>query len=77
VFLRLVSPSISRVYLQGLTDATYIHEPDETERYEGGFEQLWAQAADESESATILRRRIEYLTLIGGAHGGCVEETCT
>lgn len=59
-FLRLAS--LSRVYIEGLTDATYIHEPDETAAYEEGFTQLWGIAADESESATILRRRIKQLS---------------
>lgn len=62
VFLRLKTPNITRVYLEGLTDATYIHEPDETVEYERGFDQLWARAADDEESATILRRRIEHMS---------------
>jgi hypothetical protein len=60
-FVRLGTPNIARVYIEGLTDATYIHETDETSEYEHGFEQLWARAADDDESATILRRRIEQL----------------
>ena len=44
---------------EGLTSATYIHEADETVQYERGFAQVWALAADEEESATILRRRID------------------
>lgn len=50
--------SLTRVYIEGLTDATYIHERRETDVYEHGFEQLWALAADDEESATILRRHI-------------------
>lgn len=57
-FVRIGSPTITRVYIEGLTSATYIHEPDETERYEKGFTQVWAAAASEAESATILRARI-------------------
>jgi transcriptional regulator with XRE-family HTH domain len=58
-FLRLAQPPITRVYIEGLTDATYIHEPDETEVYERDFEEIWAAALDERESVNILRRRIE------------------
>lgn len=57
-FLRLTSPAITRVYLEGLTDATYIHEADETAAYREGFEHLWAKALDERASATMLRRRV-------------------
>lgn len=57
-FLRLVTPAITRVYIEGLTDATYIHEPDETAVYEQDFAELWAAALDEEDSASILRRRI-------------------
>lgn len=57
--VKVASPaSITRVYLEGLTDATYIHEPDETEVYLKAFADLWESAADDQESATILRRRI-------------------
>ncbi|MFE0027192.1 helix-turn-helix domain-containing protein [Amycolatopsis sp. NPDC059021] len=61
VFLRLPAPNIVRVYIEGLTDATYIHEADETAEYERGFNQLWSRAADDAESATILRERINQL----------------
>ena len=57
-FLRLTTPAIARVYIEGLTDATYIHEADEIATYEQGFEDLWATALDERASATMLRRRI-------------------
>jgi hypothetical protein len=57
-YLRLVSPEITRVYIEGLTDATYIHERDEVAVYEAGFEDVWSAAMDESHSATILRRHI-------------------
>ena len=50
--------STVRVYIEGLTDATYIHEADETDAYERGFEQLWKSALDERDSATMIRRRI-------------------
>lgn len=56
--LRLASPEITRVYIEGLTDATYIHEQAETDTYERGFAELWEFAADDAESATILRRHI-------------------
>lgn len=57
-FVRLETPAITRVYIEGLTDATYIHEADETDAYEQGFEQLWKTALDERDSATMIRRRI-------------------
>lgn len=57
VYLRM--DSLRRVYLEGLTDATYLHEHDDVDAYEQGFEGLWAEALDEVQSATILRRRIE------------------
>jgi hypothetical protein len=57
-FLRLATPPITRVYTEGLTDATYIHELDETAVYENDFAELWALALDEKDSASILRRRI-------------------
>jgi hypothetical protein len=57
-FLRLATPAITRVYIEGLTNATYIHEPDETAVYEQDFAELWAIALDEDNSANILRRRI-------------------
>lgn len=53
-----IDSKISRVYIEGLTDAAYIHEPDETAVYRSGFEQLWTLAADDEESDTILRRHI-------------------
>jgi len=56
--LRLATPAITRVYLEGATAATYLHEPAETDVYVSWFERLWAIAADEDSSATILRRRI-------------------
>jgi Domain of unknown function (DUF5753)/Helix-turn-helix domain len=57
-FLRLATPAITRVYIESLTDATYIHEADETAVYEQDFAELWALALDEQRSASILRRRI-------------------
>jgi hypothetical protein len=57
-FFRLTKPAMTRVYIEGLTDATYLHQPDETIVYERGFEDLWLAALDERASATMLRRRI-------------------
>jgi transcriptional regulator with XRE-family HTH domain len=57
-FLRLTTPPITRIYIEGLTDATYIHEPDETSVYEHGFDEIWTIALDERNSATMLRKRI-------------------
>lgn len=48
----------TRVYIEGLTDATYIQEPDETAIYEAGFADIWSAALDEADSATMLDRRI-------------------
>lgn len=56
--LRLTTPSITRVYIEGLTDATYIADPEETAVYEQDHDELWSMALDESDSATILRMRI-------------------
>ncbi|OLF10933.1 hypothetical protein BLA60_12940 [Actinophytocola xinjiangensis] len=56
--LRLTSPDISRVYLEGQTHATYIADPDEVAVYVEDFESDWSTALDEEESATILRRHI-------------------
>lgn len=57
-YLRLAAPEFTRVYIEGLTDATYIHEPDETVIYQQGFDTVWSAAPDETASATILRRHI-------------------
>ncbi|QWF78784.1 helix-turn-helix domain-containing protein [Amycolatopsis sp. CA-230715] len=57
--LRLASPNLTRVYIEGMTNATYIHEADETAVYEASFDEVWAKAADDAKSATILRRRIK------------------
>jgi transcriptional regulator with XRE-family HTH domain len=55
----VTSPAeITRVYLEGLTSATYIHESNETNTYQEAFAELWQVAASDRESATILRRRI-------------------
>lgn len=59
--VRLSSPAITRVYLEGATTATYLHEPIETDVYTSRFERLWALAADRDASATLLRRRIQQL----------------
>jgi hypothetical protein len=60
--VKLSSPSITRVYLEGATAATYLHELDETEFYQRRFEELWnTYAADKARSETILRRHIQQL----------------
>lgn len=56
--LQLATPAITRVYIEGQTDATYIHNPEECSVYEGDFDEVWAMAPDEARSATILRRHI-------------------
>ncbi len=60
-YLKLASPELKRVYVEGLTDATYIHEEAEVQVYEIGFDMVWAAALDERDSGSILRRRIEQL----------------
>jgi hypothetical protein len=57
--VRLATSDITRVYIEGLTDATYLHEDDDTAVYAAGFERLWSIALSAAESATILRRRID------------------
>lgn len=57
-YLRLATPEITRVYIEGQTNATYIHDPDECLIYEEDFGEVWATALNQSQSATILRRRI-------------------
>lgn len=58
-YIEIDSPAIRRVYIEGYTHATYIHEPDETSVYASEFERLWSSALDDRESASILRRRID------------------
>jgi hypothetical protein len=50
--------SITRVYAEGLTDATYIQAPDQVLTYEGAFTRVWNLAASDQDSAKILRRCI-------------------
>jgi hypothetical protein len=69
-FLRLTTPAITRVYIEGLTSATYIHEPDETAVYERGFEAIWGMALDERASATMLRKRVGMLEELWTHDGG-------
>ncbi|MGB3439838.1 MAG: helix-turn-helix transcriptional regulator [Actinophytocola sp.] len=57
-YLHLASSDVTRVYIDGITDATYIHEADETAVYSATFEGIWAQALDDEGSATILRVHI-------------------
>jgi transcriptional regulator with XRE-family HTH domain len=56
--LRLDRPAIGRVYIEGITDATYIADPAEVAIYEQDFNDLWSIALDDDASANILRRRI-------------------
>ncbi|WP_030469985.1 helix-turn-helix domain-containing protein [Lentzea aerocolonigenes] len=50
-----------RVYLEGLTDATYVHALKDIEKHQASFDQVWALAEDEDASASIVRRRITEL----------------
>lgn len=55
-----LASGITRVYIEGLTDATYLHEDADTAVYAARFEQLWSRSAlSDARSATILRRRID------------------
>lgn len=56
--LRLADQAITRVYIEGLTDATYLADPEETVVYESAHDDLWSRAFDDEESANILRRHI-------------------
>lgn len=52
----------SRVYIEGVTKATYIHEEDEVGLYESEFQRLWEGAAlSDGASATMLDERIQQL----------------
>lgn len=52
----------TRVYIEGLTKATYIHEEYEVGLYEAEFQRLWEGAAlDDAASATMLGKRIQQL----------------
>jgi hypothetical protein len=55
-------PPIERVYIEGITDATYIHDPDEIVQYAEIFTELQRLALDEEQSVNILRKRIQQLT---------------
>ncbi|WP_018685170.1 DUF5753 domain-containing protein [Actinokineospora enzanensis] len=59
--ITLAEPSIARVYIEALTDATYLHEQAEVEIYRTAFERRWSAALDDESSATIVRRRIAQL----------------
>lgn len=56
--LTLTNPPIVRVYLEGVTTGTYLHESDETAEYQSEFDLLWSRVPDAAESASILRRHI-------------------
>jgi transcriptional regulator with XRE-family HTH domain len=56
--IRITDPPVSRVYLEGQTGATYLHEADDVDVYAADFEAVWSLAPNESHSATILRRHI-------------------
>lgn len=59
--------STARVYIEGLTDATYLHDPAEVAEYAAAFDVLWSTTAlGAAESATILRTRID---ITGGSNG--------
>lgn len=55
-------PPIERVYIEGITDATYIHDPEEIGQYAEIFTELQQLALDEEQSVNILRMRIQQLT---------------
>lgn len=59
--LRLTTPEITRVYLEGNTGATYIAERREVAIYARDFKSLQASALDEDASANFIRGRIDLL----------------
>jgi len=58
--LSLGASQVKRVYLEGLSGGTYLHEGSDIGVYAEIFEQIWASVEDRK-SATILRRRITEL----------------
>ncbi|MFC0108954.1 helix-turn-helix domain-containing protein [Kibdelosporangium aridum] len=58
--VRVADPAeLTRVYLEGLTEATYIHNENEVDTYLSVFEHLWENvAANDRESGSILRRKM-------------------
>lgn len=49
-----------RIYIEGVTKATYIHEEDEVALYESEYQRLWETAAlGDRASATMLNKRIQ------------------
>ncbi|GGP59878.1 helix-turn-helix domain-containing protein [Saccharothrix coeruleofusca] len=59
--LRVRDPEVHRVYIDGATTATYLHEPAEIAVYQTRFERLWTMACAPDESATIVSGRIRQL----------------
>lgn len=51
----------TRVYVEGVLDATYYHRREDVEAHEQVFEDLLGVAMSDEESATILRKRIQQL----------------
>ncbi|ONI70421.1 hypothetical protein ALI144C_48070 [Actinosynnema sp. ALI-1.44] len=50
---------MTRVYLESITGAMFLHEPNKIDTYQRVFEDLWEKvAADDRESGNILRRHI-------------------
>jgi transcriptional regulator with XRE-family HTH domain len=61
IVLRLDDPPATRVYLEGLTDATYLHRPSDIELYTLAFDRLRVAALSDKETAKVLDRRIREL----------------
>lgn len=51
----------ARVYIESALTSTYLHEEADMSAHQAIFDDLWGLAAKESESATILRKRIQQL----------------
>lgn len=51
----------ARVYVESAFDAIYFHKADDVGRHQALFDTQWVFAADERQSATILRKRIQVL----------------
>lgn len=51
----------TRVYIESALTSTYLHEDADVSAHQAIFDDLWDLAAKDSESATILRKRIQQL----------------
>jgi transcriptional regulator with XRE-family HTH domain len=59
--LRFNTPTAERIYIEGLTNGTWLHDNADTKAYLSIFGQLQDLALDERRSATMIRARIKEL----------------